>query len=88
VEALSSIIDARLKAAIHFHDALHGFWAGRGTSAAIFEAKLFQQLATVEQVQLYKVFIDLWKAYNALDWGRALEIMELYGVGGKVLRLI
>jgi hypothetical protein len=85
---LSSIIDARLKAAIHFHDALHGFRASHDTSTAIFEAKLFQQLATVEQVPLYEVFIDLQKAYNALDRGRALEIMELYGVGGKALRLI
>jgi len=52
------------------------------------EAKLAQQLAYLEQEALYMVFIDLWKAYDAMDCGRCLEILEEYGVGPNMLRLI
>ena len=52
------------------------------------EAKLVQQLAYLEQEALYMVFIDLRKAYDAMDSGRCLEILEEYGVGPNMLRLI
>jgi hypothetical protein len=64
---LTSIIDVRIKAAIDFHDALHGFWAKRGTGTAIIEAKLFQQLASIHQVPVFEIFLDLKKAYDTLD---------------------
>jgi len=57
---ITSIIDARIKAKVEFfHDVLHGFQAKRSTGTAIIEAKLLQQLATIDQVPLYKVFLDL-----------------------------
>ena len=34
------------------------------------------------------IFLDLHKAYNALDRSRCLEIMEGYGVGPKARNLI
>ena len=37
---------------------------------------------------LYGVFIDLRKAYNAMDRGRCLEILKAYGVGPEMLRVI
>jgi hypothetical protein len=85
---LTSIIDGRLKAAISFHDALHGFRPGRGTTTAIIEAKLFQQLASIQQVPVFEIFLDLKKAYDTLDRARTLEILERYGVGALTIQLL
>ena len=52
------------------------------------EAKLAQQLAYIEQVPLFGIFIDLHKAYDAMDRGRCLKILRDAGVGEKTLRLI
>ena len=67
---------------------MHGFLKGRGTGTATAEAKLVQQLAFREQEALFETFIDLRKAYDAMDRGRCLEILEEYGVGPNMLRLI
>ena len=64
---ITSIINARLKGSIEFHDSLHGFRAERGTGTATIEAKLIQQLASIHQVPLYEIFLDLKKAYDTLD---------------------
>ena len=45
------------------------------------KAKLVQQLAHIEQVPFYRVFIDLKKAFDAMDWERCLLILEGHGVG-------
>ncbi len=62
------------------HDCLHGGLPCRGTGTAIMEVKLQQQLAWVDQEPLYQIYLDLRKAYDALDWGRCLEILAGYGV--------
>ena len=80
-------MDARL-AKLECHDCLHGFLAGRGTGTAILEAKLAVQLAYKEQVPLYGIFIDLHKAFDAMDRGRCIQILRDRGVGEKALRLI
>ena len=59
-------MDNRLKT-LALHDCLHSFTAGRGTGTAIMEVKLAQQLAYLEQVPLYGLFIDLRKAFDAMD---------------------
>ena len=74
--------------AIEFHDCLHGFLAGRGTGTATMEVKLAQQLAYREQEAWYQIFLDLRKAYDAMDRGRCLEILAGYGVGPKLIRLL
>ena len=51
------------------------------------EAKLVQQLAFVEQCPLYGLFLGLRKAYDAMDRGRCLQILEDCGVGPKARRL-
>ena len=37
---------------------------------------------------LYEVFLDLKRAYDALDWERCLEILVAYGVGTRKERLL
>ena len=34
------------------------------------------------------IFLDLTKAYDALDRSRSLEILKGYGVGGKVRKIL
>ncbi len=51
------------------------------------EVKLNQQLAWVDQEPLYQIYLDLRKAYDALDRGRCLEILAGYRVGPNLLRL-
>ena len=81
------VMDNRLKV-LDYHDCLHGLLAGQGTGTATTEVKLAQQLAYIEQVTLYGVFINLRKAYDAMERGRCLEILKAYGVGPKMLRVI
>ena len=69
------VMDNRLEV-LDYHDCLHGFLAGRGTGTATTEVKLAKKLAYIDQVLLYGVFINLRKAYNAMDRGRCLDILK------------
>ena len=80
-------MDIRLEN-INLHDSLHGCLSGRGTGTGIVEAKLAQQLAHLEQTPFFGVFIDVKKAFDAMDQGRCLAIVALHGVGPQMLRLI
>ena len=61
---------------------------GRGTGTATLEAKLLQQLAAMREEVLYVIFLDLTKAYDALDRSRCLDILEDYGVGPSARRVL
>ena len=52
------------------------------------EAKLLSQLRYQIEEPLYMVFIDLEKAFYSLDRERAMRILELYGVGVNLCRII
>ena len=58
------------------------------TGTATLKAKLLQQLAAMREEVLYVIFLDLTKAYDALDRSRSLEILKGYGVGEIVRRLL
>ena len=74
-KVVAAILNLRLTASITFHDFLHGFRKGRGTGTTTLKAKLLQQLAALREEVLYVIFLDLHKAYDALDRSRCLEIM-------------
>ncbi len=59
-------MDHRLETIV-MHNSIHGCLQHRGTGKAIIEAKLAQQLAHLEQASFYGVFIDLKKAFDAID---------------------
>ena len=79
-KVVAAILHSRLTASITYHDFLHIFRAGCGTGNATLEAKMLQQLAALREEVLYVIFLDLHKAYEALDMSRCLEILEGYGV--------
>jgi hypothetical protein len=74
-------------ASIEFHDCLHGGLLKRGTGTASIKAKLAQQLAWQDQCPLYEIYVDLKKAYDAIDRGCMMEILKAYGAGPNLLRL-
>ena len=84
---LERVLDARLSE-VDLYDYLHSFWAKRGCGTGIMEAKLLQQLAFREQAPVWGVFLDLQKAFDTMDRGRCIEILEGAGVGPWALRLI
>jgi hypothetical protein len=86
-KVIEKILVSRLQS-IPLHNALHGFRQKRGCGTGIMEAKLLQQLAFLEQCPLYGVFLDLRKAYDAMDRDRCLKILEDNGVSAKTSRLI
>ena len=75
-KVVAAILHRRLTTFITYHEFPHIFRAGRGTSTATLEAKLLQQLASMREEVLYVIFLDLHKAYDALDRSRCLEILE------------
>ena len=84
----TTIINRRLLSSIRFHDDLHGFCPHRGTGTAILETKLTMQLHQRTSAPYYFVFLDLSKAYDALDRQRTLQILTAYGVGPATRRLL
>ena len=87
-KVVAAILHRRLTTAITYHDVLHDFREGCGTGNAILEAKLLQQLAAMREEFLYVIFMDLTKAYYALDRSMSLKMLKGYGVGQQVRRLL
>jgi hypothetical protein len=74
--------------AIELHDSLHGCCSKRGTGTRIIKVKLAQQLSYLELKLFYRVFLDLRKAFNAMNRERSNMLLEGYGAGPRMIRLI
>ena len=70
------------------HYALHGFRLGRGTGTSTPEETLSQQLARICRDTLIKILLDVQKDYEFLDRGICTKILEGYGLGTILQRLI
>ena len=55
---------------------------------ATLEAKIAQHLVGLAHKPLFWVFLDVRKAYDALDRGGCLEILRGYGMGNHLARLL
>ena len=73
---------------IQCHEVLHDGINKKGTGPATIELKLAQQLAFLDQKPWHQIFLDLHKAYDTMDWEKALEILADCGVSPKALRVI
>ena len=87
-KVIESIINWRIASKVIFHDTLHGFWTGRGTGTAWFEAKLLQQLSKMVQKTLHFISLNLCKIYDTVNREQLLEILEGYGMGHNALGLL
>ena len=66
---ITRIISDRINNSINFHDAVHGFRRGRGTTSAISELKLCMRSTQLDKKYnpRFTVYLDLEKAYDTLD---------------------
>ena len=87
-EVISGIINCRIFSSTHFHDDLHAFYAGRGTWTTTLEAKLLHKLIYTKETVLYYIFLDLCKAYDALERYLCLDILVGYIVRPRALCIL
>ena len=87
-KAVAKILNFRFTASINYHNSLHGFRAGRSTGTATLEVKLIHQVSAMMEAVIHTIFLDLHKAYDALDRSRYLDTLEGYGVGHRALHLL
>ena len=83
-KAFPRVINRRIGAAVQFHDMMHGFRTGRGAGIASLKNKLPHKLTKIREEVLYKVFLDLHKAYDALNRESCMDIILVYGVGPRM----
>ena len=74
LKVLEVIVDWRLNVE-NLHGSLCGFQSSRGMGTVTISTKIAIQLAYLEQYSLYGVFLDLRKAFDAMDWPQYLAIL-------------
>jgi hypothetical protein len=85
-KVIKRIINRRMDS-IQLHDSLHSCPHQCGTGTATIKAKLVQQLSYLEMQPFYGVFLDLGKAFDAMDREQCLMILE--GCAGpRMIQLI
>ena len=86
-KAVAVILNCQFTTSTTYHNSLHGFQADRGLGTVNLEVKLIQKVTAMRKEVLYVIFMDMHKAYDALDRSRCLDILEGYGMGPRALRL-
>ena len=74
------VVNFCLKSIVTLHDTLNGFREGKGTHTSKLEANLAQKLAGIAYEPLLQVFLDVRKAYDSLDRGWCMDILQGYGM--------
>ena len=72
---VTGILNRRLTVEIKFHDTLHRCRTSRGMGNVSFKYKLLQKMTMMKEEVLYKMFLDLHKAYDALDCCHCIGIL-------------
>jgi hypothetical protein len=83
-KVIEQVIDHRLDS-IQLHNSFHGCQHQCRTGTAIIEAKLAQQLSYLAMQPFYGVYLDLRKAFNAMDREQCIMILEGYGAGPRMV---
>ncbi len=86
-KVIEQIIDHRLDA-FELHDSLHSCRNKCRMGTAIIKAKLAQQLSYLELKPFYGVFLDLGKAFDAMDRERCIMILEGCGAEPRLVWLV
>ena len=87
-KAVAVILNCRFTAGITYHGFLHVFRVGSSMGTATLKHKMSQQVAALREAVFHAIFMELHKAYNALDRSRCMRILEGCGVGPRALRLL
>ena len=87
-KAISRITNLRILSSIQFHDALYGFFAGRGTGTATLKAKILHKIIAMRETVLYSILIDLRNYYDTLYRNCCMDNLTGYGVGIRMLRIL
>ena len=87
-KVLTSITNNRLRYSVTLYDALHEFRQGRGTGMATLKTNMVQHLAGVFKDPLFQVFLDVRKACGLLYRKICMEVLNGYGLGPKLRRLL
>ena len=86
-KAVAVILDRSFTASITYHNSLNGFRETCRMVTATLKFKMIQKVVALKEEVLHVIFLDLYKAYDALYRSRYLEILEEYGVGPRALHL-
>ena len=82
------IINHLFNTYITYYNSLHGFQAGCGTGTDTLKIKLLQKVTDMREAVLHTIFLDLHKAYDVLYRYKCLDILEVFGLGNRSLRLL
>lgn len=66
----------------------NGFQKGRACTDASFTVKLFMEKRIEHNLEMQGCFIDLEKAYDYVNRIKLFEILEQYGLPGKLIQVI
>ena len=65
-----------------------GFRKGRGCVDQIFVVRQICEKALAKGMDVFWAFMDLEKAYDRVDRKALWEVLQIYGIGGKLLRAV
>ena len=87
-KAVAVILNRHFTTFINYQDSFHGFRASRGTGTATLKVKLLRKVAALREAVLHEIFLELYKACDALDRSMCLDTLEEYGAGPRYLRFL